>query len=346
MEMWRLFLFSLWIIQAQASADDELLDYLIQDVCTDGAGNAVAGDPASCGSHRNINIGEDLPYLVTDFDTSNGATYFSFSSIPVHGEDNTLKVLISKSGQGSFGPDFKFSFDPARDGYDLIDTTYSDFASAIRTSDGGCFDQMFSPTGDISSISARAGGWPLFPYDTWKTGSSALVHTYKVQITPNVNGCSNGNSAGVTYWNAPAVYTFETGKSLTAIKQYHYASSQLAAQNNALELYYFSKEYGATRWEAWIPQSRCFAENGNNAGICHPEDPGNYPLQGRCSKLVVSSTGIAGLDTWGGQNWVRTDCRDNTNYVALNTPQLMLDDTMAQNDGYVDINYGETVSPS
>ena len=343
--MWRQFLLiALWAIQAQASADNELLDYLTQDVCTDGSGNQIAGDPATCGSHRNINIGEHLPYLLTDFDASNNdVTYFSFSSIPVHGQDDTLKVLISKSGQGNFNAGYTFSFDAARDGYDLVDTTFSNYASIIRTSDGSCYDQMFSPTGDISSIPARAGGWPLFPYDTWSTASSADIHTYHVQITQNV-GCSNGDSEGVTYWNAPTAYTFETGKVLTAIKQYHFASTQLSQQNNALELYYFSKEYGVTRWEAWIPQSRCFAQYGSSSGTCHPEDPSIYPLQGRCSKLVVSGTGIAGLDTWGGQNWVRTDCRDNTNYVELGTPQLMLDDTMAQDDGYVDINYAKTVA--
>ena len=303
----------------------------------------MAGDPANCGSHRNINIGEHLPYLLTDVDTSNNdATYFSFSSIPVHGQDDTLKILISKSGQGNFNADYGFSFNAAHDGYDLIDTTFSESASIIRTSDGGCYDQMWSSNGDISSTSVRAGGWPLFPYDTWFTGSSIPVRTYHVQITQNV-GCSDGNSEGITFWNAPSAYTFESGKALVAIKQYHFANKDLASQNKALELYYFSKEYGATRWETWIPQSRCFAQSGSSAGLCHPEDPSIYPLQGRCSKLVVSSTGIAGLDTWGGQHWVRVDCRDNTNYVALNTPQLMLDDTMAQNDGYVDINYEKTI---
>ena len=338
------------IAPACAQAGDELLDYLIQDVCVDAGGNAIAGDPASCGSHRNINIGEHLPYLVTDFDRNNNdVTYMAFSSIPMHAEDNTLKILIFKSGQGNFDASYTFSFDAARDGYDLIDTTFSEYTSIIRTSDGGCFDQMFSPDGSISSAAARAGGWALFPYagapSSWAASSSATIHTYKVQITQNVPNCASGNSNGVTYWNAPASYTFETGKTLQAIKEFHFASTALSSENNALEIYYFSKEYGATRWEAWVPQSRCFAENGNDAGICHPETPSTYPLQGRCSVLITSSTGIAGLDTWGNQNWVRTDCRDMTNYIAIDNPQLMLDTVVAQNDGYVDINYQLTANP-
>ena len=344
--MWRhlTFALSLWAIRVHSSADKTLLDWLIQDVCQDANGQQIPGDPATCASHRNINIGERTPFLLTDVDhNNNGATYESFNSIPVHAQDGTLKVLISKNNQGNFNADFKFSFSVARDAYDLIDVTFSNYASIIRTSDGGCYDQMFSPTGDVSSTSARAGGWPLFPYSGYTSAGNAQDHTYKVQISQK-SGCSSGNSVGVAFWNPPTQYTFETGKTLTAIKQYHFASTALGNQNNAMELYYFTKEYGATRWESWIPQSRCFAENGSGAGICHPENPSIYPLQGRCSKLVVSATGIAGLDTWGNQKWVRNDCRDETNYIALNTPQLMVDNVMAQNDGYVDINYAKTVA--
>lgn len=337
---------------ATAQGGPELLDYLITDVCQDGNGNQIPGDPATCGSHRNVNIGEHLPFLLTDVDhNNNGATYFAFSSFPIHAQDNTLKVMISKSGQGNFDANYAFNWVPARDGYDLIDQTFSSYASIIRTSDGGCYDQIWSNDGSAATIQDRAGGWILFPYgepSTWPQSASTYVTTYHVQVTGGLSNsaCQNGHSKGVTYWNAPASFTFESGKTLTAIREFHYANTDLSSQNNALELYYFSKEYGATRWEAWQPQSRCFAENGGSgAPLCHPENPSTYPLQGRCSVLVTSSTGIPGLDTWGNQNWVRTDCRDLTNYIALNTPTLMLDDTMAQNDGIVDINYAETINP-
>ena len=334
-----------------AQGGEELIDYLTQDVCIDSAGNAIAGDPANCGAHRNINIGEHSPYILTDVDhNNNGATYFAFNSIPVHATDNTLKILISKSGQGNFDSSYTYNFDAARDGYDLIDQTFNSYASIIRTSDGGCYDQIWSHDGSAASVADRAGGWILFPYagapSSWSPSNFADVTTYHVQITQGLSNpaCVNGNSAGVTFWNAPASYTFETGKTLTAIKELHFAAADLSQQNNALELYYFTKEYGATRWEAWQPQSLCFSQNGNDAPICHPENAATYPLQGRCSVLDVSSTGVPGIDTWGGQNWIRYDCRDLTNYIALNTPQLMLDNTMAQNDGIVDINYSLTVA--
>lgn len=34
-----------------------------------------------------------------------------------------------------------------------------------------------------------------------------------------------------------------------------------------------------------------------------------------------------------------------TNYIGLDNPQLMLDNVVAQNDCYVDINYGLTLNP-
>src|SRR3954449_5802866 len=110
------------ISPAHASANPELLDYLIQDVCTNSSDQAIVGDPATCISHRNIRIGEASPYIVTDFDQSDGATYFAFSSFPVLGMDGTVKVMHAKSGQGIFDANFVFGFDIARDGYDFTDT--------------------------------------------------------------------------------------------------------------------------------------------------------------------------------------------------------------------------------
>lgn len=336
---------------AYAGAKPQLLDYLIQDVCVNNSDQPIAGDPASCVTHRDVKIGEKIPYLVTDFDKNNGnSTYFSFSSFPVLGMDGTVKIMTSKSGQGNFDSNYYFSFIPSRDGYDLADTTNSDFVSFIRTSDGGCYDQIWSHNGSAATMADRAGGWILFPFSgtpaTWAQPSSAFVTTYHVQITPGISGCGNGNSAGVTYWNSPANYQFETGKVLSAIRSDHFASSALGSTNNALERYYYTREYGMTRWEAWIPLSRCNSTYGANSPRCTSWDAANYELQGRCSVMNVSSTGVPGLDMWGGQYWVRTDCRDETNYIPLNTPQLMLDNTMGQNDGYVDIDLAAVLNPA
>ncbi|MDF0545500.1 hypothetical protein PX699_24370 [Sphingobium sp. H39-3-25] len=327
---------------AHAQAHPELYDYLTQDVCLNSSGAVVAGDPATCPNRRNIGLYENSPYIVTDFDSVTGATYSATNSFPVLGTDGYTRIMVSKNLQGGFNSNFQFSFSEARDGYDLIDVTFTTSASFIRTSDGGCYDQIWSRSASYSTPGARAGGWRLFPLpsapSSWPQTNSATHATYHIQLTPNRPGCVSGSSIGRTYWNAPAQYQFETGKLLTAIRSDHFAAENLSQQNNALERYYFTKEYGYTRWEAWIPRSRCYQERGTTAPICHPEST-NYPLQSRCKVMNVSSTGHPGLDRWGNQDWVRVDCRDQTNYVALNTPQIMLDTVMAQTNGVVDINF-------
>lgn len=181
----------------------------------------------------NANVGELLPYILTDSGRSNNVTYESFSSIPVHAQDHTLKVLIFQSGQGNFGSSYTFSFGASHDGYDLIDATFSSYTSIIRTSDRGCFDQRLTHDGSISPIPDRAGRLIPFPYASdplaFPQSSSTDVHTYKVQITHNLPDCANGDSNGVSYWNSPASYTFETERTLQAIKQDHFAAINLSS---------------------------------------------------------------------------------------------------------------------
>ncbi|MGE3759428.1 MAG: hypothetical protein AB7H97_16815, partial [Pseudobdellovibrionaceae bacterium] len=284
-------------------------------------------------------IGENLPYLVTDVDTRNGnINYQAMGSLPFRGTDGQLKIMSFKSLKWPHASNYQFSFDFRRDGFDLIDVAHSGYISFIRTSDPGCYDQLWSISGNVSSIPARAGGWILFPKVSgmFSTGNSNNM-TYNTPLSPTrPSQCQGGNSYGTTFWNSPAIYRFESNKVMTAIKSYHFASTNLNQTNNALELYYFTKEYGFTRWEAWIPQTRCYNEHGSNSPICHPDWSTNT-LMGRCSVLNVSGTGHPAIDSWGGQTWVRVDCRDETNYIALTTPQILMDRTLAQNNGFVDL---------
>lgn len=316
----------------------ELLNYLISDVCLNSAGEVVAGDPFTCVNRRNLQIGENIPYIVTDLNTaSNNTNYQAMVSQPFVGTDGHLKIVNFKSLKGPHKANYLFQFNVQRDGFDLIDVSNSGYASFIRTSDPGCYDQLWSPSSNVSSIATRAGGWLLFPLNIPTVSGNVLNTTFNTPLSPSrPASCQGGNSSGVTAWDPPQLYTFETRKVMKALKSYHFAASNLAQSNNALELYYFTKEYGFTRWEAWIPQSRCFAERGSENPACHPDWSLNA-LRGRCSVMNVSATGQPGIDLWGGQTWVRVDCRDQTNYIALTTPQIFMDRVVAQNNGVVDL---------
>ncbi len=345
---------------SQAQISSELYDYMVQDVCVDGANRAIAGDPATCANRRNIGLYEASPYIVTDFNNQNGEEYYAWNSIPVLGEDGRTRVLTVKkrSAKNQFNGGFQFSWSTPDDGFDLADINYSSYASFIRTYDAGCLDQAFAPTNNswtnrfIHMPNVRAGGWVLFPLasppSAWAQINAISNGTARIQLQSK-QGCSNGSSTARTYWNAPANYRFETGKVLRAIKSAHFAATDLSSGNNALEMFYFTKEYGFTRWEAWVPRSRCVSEaaqvpSGQLRVNCYPENgpaaSDEVDLRTRCVEMTSgTSTGELDVTDWGGQDWVRTDCRDMTNYIALNTPQLLLNSTIAQENGVDDIDY-------
>jgi hypothetical protein len=334
-------------LNAQIVSGNLTLDYLIQNVCVDASDRPIPGDPVTCGTSRNVRIGERVPYILTDFDTANNNTrYQGQFSYPVVGVDGLLKVLSLKqligAGRQTLDSGFQFSFDQRRDGYDLIDVNGS-YVSAIRTSDGGCFDQKIS-----QDSSTRANGWRFMP-TTGSSPGSLVNHNIRFdRLVQPAQGlplaCQNANLVNGVYspassvtdnsvqsiWNPPVATTFESGKILNSIQTYHVAHYDLTLTNNAIEKYFFTREYGYSRWEAWIPQGRCFNENGASSPICFPNSSINN-LRGRCNP----NTGYA---NWGNQTWVRIDCRDATSYLALNTPALPLDNVVGQSNGLVDLN--------
>lgn len=320
----------------------ELHDYLVQDVCVDARDHPLPGDPATCLRHRDIRAGEPSPYIMTDRSHRTGVTYEAQTSFPVRLADGTPGVMISRSLQGNFDPRFTFRFDASKNSYDLMDLVHSPYTSFIRTFDTGCHDQLWSHDGRARTFADRAGGWinfPRSPPSSWPLSSSTPLRTFHIQLppAPPLPTCHDGSALGVSFWNQPRNYLFENGRSMAAIVSDHFGNADLADVNNALERYFFTRAYGNTRWEAWIPQRRCFAEKGADNPACHPERPDSYPLTEFCRVADPQGAGHPGLDHWGGQAWVRTACRDHTHYIPLDRPQIMLDADMARRAGHVDL---------
>jgi len=87
-----------------------------------------------------------------------------------------------------------------------------------------------------------------------RTVGGSLNHDIRIdRLSPDrpascaaVSQDSSGSTRGV--WNPPALTTFEHApKPLFAIVTYHFAAKDLSQTNNALERYYFTREYGFTR---------------------------------------------------------------------------------------------------
>jgi hypothetical protein len=340
-------------LNSQIMSGNVILDYLIQNVCVDASDRPIVGDPATCGTSRNVRIGERVPYILTDVDTRNNNTrYEGHFSYPLAGTDGLLKVIAVKQLIGGNRPvldaNYQYGFSETRDGYDLLDVSDT-FVSAIRTSDGGCFDQKFSTPDPVTgNFLKRTNGWRFMP----RAGATAFgteQHNIRIdRLTPIIPSTCNRvdrvlDNSVLAVWSPPEAITFESGKTLSTIQTSHVANFNFDEENNAIEKYFFTREYGYTRWEAWEPQAKCIAKRGNNP-ICFPDTQANI-LSGRCPTRVpdangnptIAPTPLPGIVTLATKPWVRVDCRDATSYVALNTPSLPLDGFVGQSNGLVDI---------
>ena len=284
-----------------APAPIRLVDYLIQNVCLDEAGATTSEDPATCSESRDLRVGETAPYLLTDFDeAAGGKRYQAVSSVPLR--DGTVRVG-KQMGEG-----LAASFDPKRDGYDLIERQGVN-VSFIATHDQQCGEQRLGGAGD-------GDGWLLFPNRMpLRTGlrrhDMSLERLEARTTCPDQSRISRSDKEQVVAaWTAPHLVKFASKKVLQAIVSEHRAHFDLSRRDNAIERFYFTREYGMSRWEAWIPARRCHEErpSADPLRMCDPAHPGNF-LRGRC-------TPENGIATWGGQQWIRTDCRDTTFYMA------------------------------
>ncbi|RKH21644.1 hypothetical protein D7X74_00875 [Corallococcus sp. CA047B] len=301
----------------------EVRDFLIQDVCVDGADQPIAGDPYTCPSHRDLRQGEAVPYLRTDKSLVNGAVYQSVFSFPVrspNAADPNPRVVVAKEfGGNDVGTAFR-DFDRCtngnctpvfRDGYDVAEMNGT-YVSFVGTSDPGINHQTFWRSGCPSGTqdpSWNEDGWILFPSNLTRGVQGNVTHG--ISITTNDRCLPSFNSAHAA-WDYPAqdlVYT--SGKSMPTITSHHFAGT---GSNNAtsFEVFFFTKQYGFTRWEAWKRSDQCGSSG--------------------CAPLVNPNCNGATSTVFSGQTFYRLDCRDSTYVIPqpfplepvlfLPTPQL------------------------
>lgn len=338
-------------------ASSPVLDYLIQNVCVDANNRVISGDPAVCPLSRNVKIGERVPYIMTDVDRrNNGARYQGNFSYPVVGADNTLKVVWTKQLVGAGRPvidaNFQYNFIETRDAFDIIDVTDT-FISAVRTSDPGCYDQKFSTALLDGTVGKRTNGWRLMPQDALPVSIGLVGHTVRIDplSSPRPAGCDTAVGLNVlTVYQPPQPIKFESGRTLMSLQTAHIADANFDNTNNAIEKFFFTREYGVTRWEAWIPQAKCIANRGDHA-ICYPLERINR-LHGLCPTRVPNPDGsfnpaapltsLPGYVVLGSTSYVRTDCRDASGYLAINLPALPIDATTGNKNSLVDVSWDKT----
>jgi hypothetical protein len=299
---------------AACAVTSEIRDFLIQNVCVDALDRPVAGDPYGCPRHRDLRIGEKVPYLRVDREApvnpDVGFHYQAIMAFPVrspNAADANTRVVVSKEFGGD-DPHTAFNDNDQcingscqtiwRDGYDVIEMNGT-YVAITGTSDPGINHQTFWRKGCVAGSKNPTGNedaWILFPADLTRGAQGNLTHY--LNITTNDTCPSVFNAAHVAWDYLAQPLTYSSGKTMDTITSHHF-NGPSSSNAVSFEKFYFTKQYGFTRWEAWQRDDQC--------GLlgCRPKAHGCH---GSTSENV------------GGRVFIRTDCRDTTEVKALPYP--------------------------
>lgn len=291
---WKLLACSLIFLGGPASADT-IQDYLVQQVCDNGSGGHTNADPYTCPSTaRKLQIGEALPYHKWDGTTAATAAQIS-DSYPIKdlfGRTRVVQMEYFDSQSSFVNPAFDAGYPgpPGLSGYDLLIADGS-YVSAAGTYDPGAgWQPLWNTTG--CSLS-----------DSWIFAPKALSIPFGQGSQTSTLGTApqcppiGGVNTAYTVWNYYSGYNqYESGKPLNTVKSWHFAGNNVNA--TSLEVFYFTKQYGKTRWEAW--DSTVGAADSNALNRC-----------------PTGTTG--GSVTYGTTLYYLVDCHDWSNVVASPT---------------------------
>lgn len=281
-------------------------DFLVQDVCLDAHGRAVAGvsplDP-HCERHRDLLPGETLPYHKADWPgvedvRRQPAGYERSDSIPFH--SLLLGPLAVQTFDFGAGDDRKFGAFDHGDGGQVVAFSH-DSASIILTEDGGRGLQLMA--GPRCTHGEVTG--PLL-LDSWVivADGAATVESgsalAKLRIVTDAS-CPTAFDYAYTEWHTAALrYRASLNDDLTppllTLISSHFGGKSVALADH-LERFYFTRELGWTRWERW--------QNTNRS-----RDPDKAV---RASRRLSSSRRCRSLEPAPAGEWLMTDCREWTN---------------------------------
>ena len=288
---------------AQADSQTALAyDYLIQDVCVTAAGNVLPIDPYFCpagDTRRSLNPGEALPYHKHD-QTGGDAGHLvqRRDSFPAVASDGGL-VVINTYDHAPFDV-----FKPGQDGYDIT-LVRKGWASIGGTRTGNSPGTTF-----FGQDCQPYNGWVLFPPNDLRAdtiivpdqGTAPIKAVHWEQQGQKWPGDCPAvyNSKTLTTWEPMPQFIFggfdgSSQKQIDAIRVVHgFTDSPGFATRGHVEIFYFTRLYGFTRWESWALEERVSA---NGTLQDHSQD-----TKQRCSGNTVME--------YRGMTFYRIACRD------------------------------------
>jgi hypothetical protein len=238
---------------SQLNASDPM-SWLVKSVCTDSTNRVLPVDPyGGCPSGagiRKIQSGDPLPYHNVDQSGVQQRDVYPVLN-PIDG--NTWLIA-----NYDWQPFDLFNLYNGTDGYDVYQLQGS-WASIVNTSDGGGYGQTF-----YGSNCTVGGAWVLFPTSGFLNGGSAMVPIKDVyweqtgQSYPG--GCPTSYSTDTeTSWQLQNAFEFggvdgNPVKTMETMVSYHgFRPNPGFLTTGQMEVDYFTREYGITRWEVWTP---------------------------------------------------------------------------------------------
>lgn len=238
---------------ADLNANDPMT-WLVKTVCIDAQNHALAADPyGGCpvgAGIRKIQSGDPLLYHNIEQEG-----YQQRDAFPIADPGTGKNWIIATFDYKPFN---YFNLTNGTDGYDVI-AVQNEWAGVYNTSDGGGYGQAF-----YTSDCALGGGWVLFPSSGFLNAGQTTVpiaDTYWEQGGDSYPGpCPAKYSlTTLTSWKLQTEFSFggvhgNPVKTMDTVISYHGFQSSLGFLSTGhLEVFYFTREYGLTRWEVWTP---------------------------------------------------------------------------------------------
>lgn len=258
----------------------QYLSWIMKSVCVNAQGNLVSADPyygCPIGTTiRKIQVGDAMPYN-------------NFNQMKYQISDSF--VLLDKVGAPLYLHNFdyfpfnEYNAHSASDGFDIY-ALNNNVVSYSNTKDGGGYGTTF-----FGANCTFGSGWVLFPTTNFLSPSQGfwpIAGNYWEQNGQAFFGsCPLGYSTNtLTSWEFKSAYNYgginaNPVKAMQTIVSYHgfetddgVNASQNFIQRGHLEVYYFTREYGLTRWEVWTPVQQAIL--GSNKNECNGASTATY----------------------------------------------------------------------
>jgi hypothetical protein len=316
---------ALGLAAALAGAADEapagwrlVYDYLVQDVCLGPAdapliGVSPADGPARCPRHRDLRVGERLPYHKHDWASHDARAalpegYQRSDDFPIR----TRRLGVAVLQSFDFGsPPARFDrFDPS-DGGQLALFSPNAVAYGLTEDGGGGLQLFLGPACASPDPVARLQASWIVVDRSFAAGRPGHA---LARLTTSPERCPAALANAFTRWRVRGLaLRIGTGGAVwrhnfSALISDHFGGRNPQVANH-LERFYFTRELGLVRWERWENLARPGDPAARTTGVANAEP---LAASDRCEAIAEPPAATG--------RWLMTDCRQWTNIVAPRDP--------------------------